>query len=160
MSQSFHVSGVSTLSFNGSTLGSSVDGVDMEFETQYEDVIADILGSKIPSDIQYMGEIITVTAELIYYDLAVLKSALGGFNGLTGGTTGTIGKLFYQQSGGNTLLITVNPSGAGVTGSEPNWTFPHAYLTKASGFKVGTTRSVCAVSFRCLHTSDGGTIYS
>lgn len=150
MAVSFHVNGPASVFIDGAELGISTDGVTVEFTPKMLDVLTDIDGGSagIPTDVQAMNGEAKVTLDLIYYDETVLETVLAGISGATLGTTYAAGTLLFTQGKGFQVTVNCTPAG-GVTGSERCYTFPNAYLVRASG-KMGTKASVWAMEFRAL----------
>lgn len=162
MTARLHVNGLATVKVAGSTLGWTVDGVNIEFIGYFDDVYTDCAGPKIPLDILSMGEEARVTCDMIVYDDTVMKKiATRIYNKSFGtapnsqcGVTGNLyGYLLKACSGTFELAIT---QGSGcLVEDEGEWHFTTAYLMDNHSLKVGTrvTRHQCV--FRCLPNASG-----
>lgn len=110
-------------------LGISVDGVSISANIQLKDVHIDTYGSEIPFDKVGAGVIWNISAELIYYDLAVLAKLQSEFSGTTVGQLGSIGTLMVAGGHTHRLLI------ASPKLTQP-YNFPMALLVDSDDFKL------------------------
>lgn len=137
MAKSLNVNGAAKISVGGSELGYSVDGVKITINQYEQPVHVDLFGPLIDYDTQYMGGDATITAELIYWDDAILQKSLMSLPGVTvtNGTLGAVGALYQANSIGNTLAIA--QQGTGINGTNHTWTFGSTRLVSSSTINVG-----------------------
>jgi hypothetical protein len=88
-------------------LGWSETGVRVTLNGEFEDVLCDIGGPKIGTDVIYQGIDAHITCDVIKYDEAVLTALQARvFSGTSGGiAANTIGALMVSQSQGQRLLL-------------------------------------------------------
>jgi len=158
----FHVNGAALVSYNGSPLGYSIDGVDIELIPKHNDVPIDVFGGSkgTPGDVQILSEEAVISCVLIAWDWSVLNSALA--NSRAVGTTGllaTSGTLLGANSYLKSLLI-----GSPIDGVP--WRFASTYVVSPSRFNPATVANPISVVFRNIpfslnpDTSAGVSVYT
>lgn len=136
-----------------SAVGYSEDGVDINFDMGWEDVMVDVYGPKVPYDVQYFLQQAYITFDLVLYENSNFNrfleqygpSADGSLTGLMGGA----GNPFIQNGGWFRLLIKSTPSSTGLTSDEQCWNFIRAYPVDIRS-KIGTRRKIHHCTFRAL----------
>ncbi len=136
MATAFHVNGVAEIKVGtGSTaalelLGHTVDGVDIDPQIIQYPIFTDAGGGPggIPASLQDVGEIHTISADVVVYDVAVLAKVRKGFSALTNTVTEGV-----MQKVGRVLDTTaVGSSGVGGLGRllilSPDDSEPRNYL--------------------------------
>lgn len=122
-------------------LGFSEGGVTIEFNAEFEDVLCDIGGSKLPTDVQYQGMDAVIRAEVSNYDETVMTSLLARvFDGSSGGVpSGMIGALMNTQNEAQRLLLQCPYSSLTAYSSMvAAYNFPSTYLLGSASVELGT----------------------
>lgn len=148
MAKSIHVSGeallrTGTASLNAlEDLGVSVDGVDIEIRDYVSPVHVDTYGgpSGPPFDEIGYGQTATISAQLVFYDKAVLAKIRPPFVGGTDGQQGTAGTLYGAGSKYFRLLIT------STVDTDP-FNFVTVRCLDAKRAKVGVRQTIWSVTF-------------
>lgn len=148
MAFSTHVNGTAVVSFGGSQLGISIDGIDIHLHPAFEDIHTDSYGTTA-YDTQYMLGEATISMELVLYDNAVLDDVLAIVDGVSPGTQIQAGSLMV--AGGLTKALNIDTTG-NITNEDP-WTFPTAFPTSCRA-KEGTRKTVWNLEFRAMNTQE------
>lgn len=130
-------------------LGISVDGVTFKETLTKEPIMIDTY-FKQPYDYQYSLVDAVITCDLVVWDATVLASLKSRLAGVTQGVAGPAGDLIVLNENYISLLIKSSPAGTGVTGVEPCWNFPQAFLDDAYEAKFGTEHTKYKLIFRAM----------
>lgn len=150
--------------------GWSEDGVGITLNPRYEDVMADIGGTLVPTDQQFMGETALVRARMKVFNtapqLAMLKRInFGGATARGAAGAGGIGTLLKGEA--NTFRLLVYPpyatSKAAMSTLPTAWNFLAASLAGPDEFPQSTRAQAVSHTFFCqpVFGSDGSyTLYN
>lgn len=134
-------------------LGWSERGIRVTLDGAFEDVITDVSGTRIPFDVQAMGEQGFITADLNLYDEAILTKALNLRTGTVAGTMGptTVGSLLRLE-GGMFRLLCYCPYEvkAAMANMRPAFNFIKAYLDAAVEIELSSRVKVNRCIFRAI----------
>lgn len=150
MAKAQHVNGPALISIGaGGTggglteLGLSEDGVDLEFELFFDDVIADSGGPHVPVDVQDFGKLAMISAKLVVYDSTVLEGLIT-LAAAAPAQEPEPGKLLLANGKLNRVVI-ASPDEANP------WRFFYCHLVSPLALpKIGSRRTMPTCRFRAL----------
>lgn len=136
------VCGPVLVKYNAVSLGYSRDGVQIRIEPKWADIFSDDFGGQggAPADVQLLGAIAIVTAELVKYDKAEVHKLSAFEKAGTAGVLPQLGTLMRQESEMAVLLL---------DGKNENWTFDQAFMRQAQEVNKGTKFSTFVVGWEC-----------
>lgn len=147
MGRQFFVSGPTSISVGTGVagalefLGFSEGGISVEFNAEFDDVLCDIGGGKLPTDVIFQGMDAFIRAEVSNYDETVMTSLLARvFSGGSGSIpAGTMGSLMNAQSQSQRLLL-MSPYSSLTAFSTmiPAYNFLSTYLVGSASVELGT----------------------
>lgn len=142
-STSFHVQGPALLTFSGSALGYSEDGVDIEETLYHRDAMNDVFGPSAPADTQTMLSIAIISVALVSYDQDVidLAKALAKASNAPG-TMPQAGILL----GAGGFLRPLSIAGS----LDQPYNYPTVHLIHSATAKIGTVRTMQHLTFRAI----------
>lgn len=117
-------------------LGFSKEGFTVSFKHEYEDVLADPYGSKVPIDVQFMGATAEVKGTLVAYSAAAVQALLSG------SLSTQVGGL--SRLGGGMVEVFLD------TGAIEAAYFSRAILIEPVKFTLGTKASTLDISFKAF----------
>lgn len=121
-------------------LGWSESGVEIELNGEFEDVICDIGGPRLPTDVQWMGIDAHITADIVKYDEAVLTALLArSYLNTSTGSLGQydMGTLMVSQAATQRLLLNC-PYSTKFSDMVAAYNFVATYLEGATRISTGT----------------------
>lgn len=150
-------------------LGWSESGFEIEINGYMDDVMCDVGGSKVGTDVIFQGEDAIISGDLNFYNedtLTALESRLytNKTNGAGAIGTGMIGGLMIGQGNAYRLLVYCPYNSlAGMTDQVACWNFPTAWLTDTHRISTGTKVKKHRINFRAIPSwtiSSGGGLVS
>lgn len=140
------VAGPVAVSFAGTALGFTRDGVDIRYDPRWGDIFSDDFGGAggAPADTQLLGATASVTCEFTKYDAAEVEKLNSWITGGVAGKLPDFGTLIRQNAKTATLLL---------AGSLKIYTFLTAFPREPQPVNVGTKFSTYLVQFECWVTS-------
>lgn len=137
-------------------LGWSEAGMRFNFDAEFEDVMSDISGTRIPFDVQFMGIQAFMSGDLTVYNEPIFNKLLVRVPGGSVGTIGAghIGHLLNLEGGGvRTLINAPYAAKAAFTATmQKAWNFPRAHLISPTEIDVGTRVKKIRFIFRAIPT--------
>ncbi len=120
------------------TLGYTEQGVDMDITEAKEEVLTDLMGTKVPQDFQDMGMMARIIAPLIALDDTVLRTIINRGDRSTFGQVNSPGLVLGATGYYFGLGIVSGATGLGGTGTyTAPWYFPYCLL-RAPGTRLAT----------------------
>ncbi len=153
MAITVNVDGVTKVNFGAADLGYTRNGVDVTLEGFFIDIPGDQNGGDDgpPIDVQYLGEIARVRAELTKYDTAVALTVYERYTASAAGVPViTPGNSLMRQDGQFKELI--------LSSAARTMTFSMAIPRSPIEVNKGTKFSTLVCEFECH--SDAGTVYT
>lgn len=115
-------------------LGYTEQGVDMDITEAKEEVMTDLMGTKVPQDWQDMGMMARIVTPLIALDTAVLAKVMNKGDRTTFGSVNTPGLVLGV--GGYSFSVAIQ-SGTGSLLYQAPWYFPTC-LCRSDGTRLAT----------------------
>lgn len=143
-------------------LGYSEQGMDLELRETFEDVNSDLLGPKIPTDVQHFQADCLITGDLVRWNEYVLQKIEDRSRQGAGGTGASLGTISKKEVGAlmlaygkcfRLLCDAPNVALAGVAGIMPDlrpYNFPAAYLHDTMKRKRGARAERVHIILRAL----------
>lgn len=135
--------------YAGQLLGYPEEGCEDEEQLLHRDLIVDFMGPQCPADTQMMLSIAIITADLVWYDQAVLDQALS--NARAGAAKGKMPTAGVFLGAGGFLKSLYIPSSLDGTPK----TYAATHLIGPVRARRGTVRSMKTVVFRALPYTNG-----
>lgn len=159
MATAIHVPGLATVKIDAGqggglqTLGTTVDGVDIDEEVFFSDIQGDANGGSEgpPIEIAYFGEIARVRTELNKYDTAVMAAVEARLPSGTAGVIGTAGTILFANTEYCRLLIDT-------ADSTFVRNYPFALARNAISFTLSTKHKRLILDWECHAVS--GTLWN
>lgn len=142
-------------------LGFSKEGFKVTFEHEYEDVLTDNYGTKVPLDVQFLGASAKVEGEIVLFDESNIYEMLEHIIGPTSlyadntapaapasETTPRQPGTLYRHSDRMVKLKLNSQSGSVIT-------FEKALLTDPTEFNLSTKNTVYKMNFKCFPHNRG-----
>ena len=152
-----YVPGPTTWGINGTQLGYCEGDTRLSLSPQFDDVMTDFGGRRVPYDLEFHGCEATVSGDLIYYDEATLNNLKKWLSGSSAGSAA--GSFANQTPGtlvrteGNAFTLTIKsayankPAFAGMNGG---FSFPFAVPVGTWDVGLGARTKRERITFRCL----------
>ncbi len=145
MALSFEVNAAALISWGGSPLGYTTDGAELTINPEYEEVMCDSFGTRVPAELQSMLGRARCDLDIVFFDNSVLGTAL-----LIGGAAlGTMPAAGTLMGAGGFLK-------ALVIGGNAGFTFPNSYLVSGGPIRKGTRKTTNRLSFSAIPFSSSG----